>query len=382
MQRSVSDRVARSQAAPKSYLPSRQRRVEVSLTSAGSVQIDNWVNILLRDGKAIAPDTMSARLMSRIIRAAVAEGGDRRAMLSAAGINEVKLRNPLSRLSAQIVMRFFAVLEKQFNDPSVHLRVGQKASMQNFSELGYATRLEVNLAAVIAANIDIQLLRQNMFRTRFDPSGKPPFLLWECHPDLVTDYAPFIEFSAATYARLARQILGEQPLLRAVHFQHKARFDVARYESAFGCPVQFSMPQTRMEIAARQIFRPSPYANVGLLEAASQRYRQPAGWMAQGKVNIANGYFYLLNELDKSPPTLDRMAASFGMTERTLRRKLVDEGYPFRDLLELVRRDLCRLYFMESKRPLKEIALLLGYSDLSAFTRAYKRWNGTAPSKS
>jgi AraC-like DNA-binding protein len=325
---------------------------------------------------------MSARLMSRIVRAAVAEGGDRRTMLAAAGINDIKLRNPLSRLSAQIALRFFKMVEKHFNDPSVHLRIGQKASMQSFSDLGYATRLEANLAAVISANIDIQLLRQNMFRTSFDPSGKPPFLIWECRPDLVTDYAAFIEFSAATYARLARQILGEKPLLRTVHFQHEARFDVAKYEAAFGCRVQFSMPQTRMEIAARQIFRPSPYANPGLLKAASQRYEQPASWMAEGRVNIANAYFYLLNEMDKSPPTLDRMAASFGTTERTLRRKLVDEGYPFRDLLELVRRDLCKLYFMEAKRPLKEIALLLGYSDLSAFTRAYKRWNGMAPSKS
>lgn len=324
---------------------------------------------------------MSASLLVRIVRAAVAEGGDRRAMLTAVGINEARLRNPLSRLSSHIVLRFFTMLEQHFNDPSVHLRIGEKASMQNFSDLGYATRLEANLASVIEANIRIQLLRQNMFRTTFDPSGKPPFLLWECHPDFVNDYAAFIEFSVATYARLSRQILGEPPLLRAVHFQHRARFDEAKYEAAFGCPVQFSMPQTRMEIAARQVFRPSPFADARLFSAASERYQQPANWMAQGKEHLGYSYFYLSNELDKSPPTLDRMAISFGMSERTLRRKLVEEGYPFRELLDLVRQDLCRLYFMEDKRSLGEIALLLGYSDLSAFTRAYKRWHGIAPSK-
>jgi AraC-like DNA-binding protein len=75
------------------------------------------------------------------------------------------------------------------------------------------------------------------------------------------------------------------------------------------------------------------------------------------------------------------MAKSFGMSERTLRRKLVEEGYPFRELLDLVRQDLCALYFMEDARLLGEIALLLGYSDLSAFTRAHKRWYGKPPSK-
>ncbi len=354
---------------------------KLSATSSGSGRIYSWINTLLQDGKAVAPDTMSASLLVRIVRAAVAEGGDRRAMLAAVGIDEARLRNPLSRLSSQIVLRFFNMLEHHFKDPSVHLRIGEKASMQNFSDLGYATRLEANLASVIEANIRIQLLRQNMFRTSFDPSGKPPYLLWECHPDYINAYAAFIEFSVATYARLSRQILGESPLLRAVHFQHKARFDVAKYETAFGCPVQFSMPQTRMEIAARQVFRPSPFADAALFDAASQRYQQPANWMAEGEVHLAYSYFYLSNEIDKSPPTLDRMAKSFGMSERTLRRKLVEEGLAFRELLDLVRQDLCGLYFMEDKRSLGEIALLLGYSDLSAFTRSHKRWYGKPPSK-
>lgn len=335
----------------------------------------------MRDGRAFAPDTISANLLARILRAAVAEGGDRRVILAAVGIDEARLRNPLSRLSAPLAVRFFRVLEQHFNDPTVHLRIGDKASMQNFSDLGYATRLEANLASVIEANIRIQMLRQNMFRTSFEPSGKPPYLLWECHPDYVNAYSALIEFSAATYARLSRQILGEAPLLRSVQFQHKARFGVNKYEEAFGCPVEFSKPQTRMEIAARQVFRPSPFANPQLFDEATATYQVAANWMVQGKTHIAYSYFYLSNEIDKSPPTLDRMARSFGMSERTLRRKLVDEGYPFRDLLDLVRKDLCKLYLLENKRSLGTIALLLGYSDLSAFTRAHKRWYGTAPSQ-
>ncbi len=347
-----------------------------------SRQIYSWVNSLVQEGRAIAPDTMSASLLVRILRAAVAEGGDRRAMLSAVGIDETRLRNPLSRLSSHIVLRFFLMLEQHFNDPAITLRIGEKASMQNFSDLGYATRLESNLATVIEANIKIQILRQNMFATTFDATAKPPYMLWDVHPDFVSSYAAFVEFSVATYARLSRQILGEPPLLRVVEFQHAARFDVARYEKAFGCPVHFSMPQTRMEMAARQLFRPSPHANPQLFDVALKRYEQPASWMARGKSHAAYSYFYLSNELDKSPPTLDRMATSFGMSERTLRRNLVEEGFPFRELLDRVRQDLCTLYFIEDKRTYGEIALLLGYSDLSAFTRAFKRWHGHAPSKS
>jgi AraC-like DNA-binding protein len=341
-----------------------------------------WVNTLLRDGDALVPDTMSAGLLVRMLRGAVAEGGDRRALLAGVAIDEARLRNPLSRVSSQLVLRFFAVLERHFNDPAITLRVGEKASMQNFSDFGYATRLEANLASVIEANIRIQLLRQNMFQTTFDPVSKPPVMVWTTHNDNVISYAPFIEFSVATYARLSRQILGEPPLLHEVHFQHKPRFAVERYEKAFGCAVRFSMPETKMEMAARQLFRPSPHSHIDLLAVATERYRQPADWMAQGRLHLAHSYFYLSNEIDKSSPTLDRMASSFGMSERSLRRKLVAEGFPFRELLDRVRQDLCALYMMEDKRSLSEIALLLGYSDLSAFTRSHKRWHGTAPSKS
>jgi AraC-like DNA-binding protein len=101
--------------------------------------------------------------------------------------------------------------------------------------------------------------------------------------------------------------------------------------------------------------------------------------MTEGRKYTALSYLYLASELNKSSLTLERLAASFGMSERSLRRKLVEEGYPFRQLLEKVRRDLCDLYYMEGCRPMGEIAELLGYSELSAFSRAHKGWYGASP---
>jgi AraC-like DNA-binding protein len=69
------------------------------------------------------------------------------------------------------------------------------------------------------------------------------------------------------------------------------------------------------------------------------------------------------------------------MAERTLRRKLVAENTSFRNILEKARRDACRLYFLEGTRSLSEIAAKLGYSELSAFTRAYTAWYGHPPSR-
>jgi AraC-like DNA-binding protein len=344
--------------------------------------IYDWIDALTGEAGAIAPDTISASLLVRILRAAADEGASRTQLLATVGIDPVRLRNPLSRFSSAIALRLFAALEKQRGDPAITLRIANTVSLPNFSDVGYAARLAPNAAAVIDANLRIQSLRQTMFSIIFDGDAKPPALRWVVHPDDVGSYAPVIEYSVASYAHLARQIMGEPLVLNSVDFQHPARFAPEVYEQIFGCPVRFSMPQTRMEMTARQIFRPSPFAEPTLLKAATDRYREPGQWIAKGLRHAGHSYFYLSNQLDKSPPTLDRMASSFGMTERSLRRKLVEEGRPFRQLLDRVRKDMCVLYQMEGRRSLSEIALLLGFSDLSAFSRSYKRWHGHPPSKS
>lgn len=338
-----------------------------------------WIDHLLQDGANFAPETMAANLLSRMLRTAVADGADRREILTALHLDEARLRNPFSRIPADTAVRFFRLLQEHFNDPTVHLRLGEKGAMRNFSDIGYVTQLETDLASVIKAHIQLQSIRQNIVKAVFDPTARPPRFLWEYDVRKSTQYAALVEYSVMSYARLARQVLAEPPLLRSVHFRHRPQFDVTIYAAAFGCPVSFEMPETCMEMAGRQVFRPSPYADPVLFHAAYQRYREPVRWLKQEKALLARSYFYLTSELDKSPPTLDSMAATFGMSERMLRRKLVAEGMSFRELLERVRRDLSELYLMEGKRSVGEIALLLGYSEISAFTRAHKRWHGVPP---
>ena len=105
---------------------------------------------------SIVPDTVSASLLVRVVRAAVDEGASRNDLLAAVGIDSVRLRNPLNRFSSQIALRFFAALERFFADPAIALRIGEYAGMQNFSDFGYSSRLAENLASVISIHTQIQ----------------------------------------------------------------------------------------------------------------------------------------------------------------------------------------------------------------------------------
>jgi len=78
---------------------------------------------------------------------------------------------------------------------------------------------------------------------------------------------------------------------------------------------------------------------------------------------------------------VEDVARDLGMSERTLARKLADEGLNFTDILQQLRRDLAVRYLDDRKLRVSKIAWLLGFKEVSAFTHAYKRWTGKTPSE-
>lgn len=88
---------------------------------------------------------------------------------------------------------------------------------------------------------------------------------------------------------------------------------------------------------------------------------------------------YLLTNSYLGVPTLEEVAANFNITSRTLQRKLKEERISFQDIADTVRKDMALHYLQAGKYQLKEISHMLGYHDLSAFSRAFKRWTGKAP---
>ena len=76
---------------------------------------------------------------------------------------------------------------------------------------------------------------------------------------------------------------------------------------------------------------------------------------------------------------MEDVARSLGMSERTLARKLSDEGLNFTEILQQLRRDLAVRYLDDHKLLVSKIAWLLGFRDVSAFTHGFKRWTGKTP---
>lgn len=326
------------------------------------------------------PDTVAVNLIHRLLRAAVENGASRPVLIERLGVNEARLRHPLARLTGTTLIRLLCIIDEELADPASVLRIAFAARPSCFSDMGFISRYSHDLRTVLETNIRNQILRQNIFLARFEPDTEPASIIWDIDECNAQEYAPALELAVGTYVRLCREILGALPHLIEVHFRHRPRFDPARYEAAFQCPVHFGSGSTSVQLDRAMIYRTAPGSNPALLAQGAENYNKSANWLANGREYCGHGYYYLSGELNKSPLTLERMAAAFSMSERTLRRRLEREGMPFRALLDEVRRDMSVLYQMEGTRSLGEVALLLGYAELSAFTRAYRRWHGVPPS--
>ena len=87
----------------------------------------------------------------------------------------------------------------------------------------------------------------------------------------------------------------------------------------------------------------------------------------------------IVDELPSGLPSDELIAKAVSMSTRSLRRRLSAEGTTYSQLLDAVRRELAERYIADTSRSLGEISYLLGFSELSSFSRAFKRWTGKIP---
>jgi AraC-like DNA-binding protein len=118
------------------------------------------------------------------------------------------------------------------------------------------------------------------------------------------------------------------------------------------------------------------YELQGLLLQKASKLPKPKAGTQTLHIRIYN---YLLANSYLGVVSLNDIAANFNMSSRSLQRRLKDEQTSFQDIADEVRQALAKYYISSGNYALKDISWMLGYNELSAFTRAFKRWTGKSP---
>lgn len=198
---------------------------------------------------------------------------------------------------------------------------------------------------------------------------------------------------AALVTFMRRQI-DQPPPPSAVSFLESVDGETARaYEAFFGCPVTWRDSHVRVRFPLHHLSMPMPRRDPTLRELLDRQARAlvralPAD--ADKKTGLRRGknsgtdrqlQQVLLKLLTDGEPTLARAASDMHMAPRTLQRRLARHQLSWQQWLDRSREQLARQYLADPSLTLTDIALLLGFSEQSAFTRAYRRWTGNSPGR-
>lgn len=185
------------------------------------------------------------------------------------------------------------------------------------------------------------------------------------------------DFMAVTFMKGILWLTGEAVTPVRVHHPYPAPADPSRWEQAFGCPVLFGAAAFVIELPLSALDAPFPTSDPTVGEMCERMVAQLAA--EQGGCITARVRQALMQLISKGDPRRELVAATLCMSERTLQRRLTEEGTSFIELVDDTRRELAQRYFVNGAYTPTEMSFALGFSDPSNFYRACKRWFGRTP---
>lgn len=187
------------------------------------------------------------------------------------------------------------------------------------------------------------------------------------------------ETTIASIAAISQEVMTEKFRAEAVYFKHDAPKTVINHERHFGCPVYFETDMDALLVSQKMLRSPNRLGDPGIVNFFDTHLDKAISGFEDGASLERRVRNQIAQLLSQGVPKLADVAACFAMSGRTLQRRLSDRGYSFTSLVDESRRELAERLLRETSYPLAEVAYLTGFSDQSAFNRAFKRWAGQTP---
>jgi len=164
----------------------------------------------------------------------------------------------------------------------------------------------------------------------------------------------------------------------SISLTHSAPEDTGAFFALFRCPVSFSAKENLFNISLNWADLALPSSNPQLAKLNDQVMVQYLANLEENNI-IQQIKVEVINQLPSGGVSDETVAEALYMNARTMQRKLQKEDTTFKTILNGVRMDLADTYLLDNNLGLSEISFMLGFSELSSFSRAFKRWTGESP---
>lgn len=301
--------------------------------------------------------------------------------LKEAGLVRSQLRDPDKRIPFAKHVRFLEIAAERLGDPHWGLHLGASIEPKQVGLLGYVALSSATLGAALKnATRYLNVLSEGAEAELIIQGNRVSVTSRILDPD-VLHCRQIDDFGMSTLLTTCRALTGTDLKPERVDFRTPEPESLAEHQRVLGAPVRFGQPRTALVFNNKVMDLPIKTADSGLLKVLERYCRD-----ILGRRPAVQKLSYQVRELvakllTTGEPTIDTVARELNMSSRTLERRLSAQGLSYRRILDDIRQQLAERYLLDDRLGLSQITYLLGYSEPTAFNRAFRRWTGSTPTQ-
>ncbi|MBL3590901.1 MAG: AraC family transcriptional regulator [gamma proteobacterium endosymbiont of Lamellibrachia anaximandri] len=314
-----------------------------------------------------------------LAQAVIAKGLDLDAFLAQLGIRPDEYNDPNGRIPVPLMQRAWRLAVEWSGDECFGLGLADVVQPAALHGIGLSMISSNSLREAIERVVCYQRFLSTAFKISLNPEGDHYRIDFSTERFRATPDPASIDGTLAVFVAMSRITAGSTVRPIHVYLQRKSPATCAtRYRHYFGCPVTFSSVSNQILFDRETFDRPLPTANPDLARINDQvviEYLErfdPQTLSARLRTLI-------IDALPGGTISEESIVQRLNMSLRSLQRQLKNERTSYKEILAGTRRQLAQEYLSNSERQIIEIGYMLGFSEPSNFSRAFKRWTGQSP---
>jgi AraC-like DNA-binding protein len=304
-------------------------------------------------------------------------------LFEAVGLDPAASPNAEQHIAAESYLALWDCAMQLVQDPGFPVEVGSAFDLEALEAFGFLAMSSETLRDAYERTARFRPLYNVGSRWDLETSGDRMRLTWHPWPIKIRSelaWRSVNEYQVAEMLASIRKLTQKHLVPAQIAFRHRAPSSVALHEELLGCTPRFDADFDGLEADISWLSEPVRTKNLRLREYFEKQCRLVAAAFARDPPFTALVRQRLAASMVGGLPDMANIARALATSQRSLHRRLADEGTRFNDVLDEVRREFAERYLARPNLNVGEISYLVGFNDSSAFFKAFRRWTGMTPS--
>lgn len=311
--------------------------------------------------------------------AAAGPGVDQAGLLASAGLDPDAESDPKKMLVDTVFYDLLERMAEMIDVTDLGVRTGESMRLDEYGALGLAWKAAPTLFGSYARVERFARVWTSVVEYELRPADRGTLFILHRTGERRLGLRLSNEATLASAVSISRQVSPVPFAPLEVHLKHPPPRSKEFHERYFGCPVYFGSDLDALLVSPEALAQPNKLGDEGITQFLDNHLEGELAQVVDDATIEELAKDVVARSLSEGIPKMSDVARSLGLSARSLHRRLADDGLSFRTLTERTRQELAEGLLRDERYSLSEIAFLTGFSEQSAFNRAFKRWVGRSP---